>query len=151
MAQKRKGVCQNKKYYKAWKKIQLIHRELANIRQNHLHQTTTSIVKTKPCKIVIEDLNVKGMMKNKYLSDSIRKQCFSEFKKQLEYKTKLRGIELVIADKFYPSSKTCGNCGNIKKDLKLKDRIYKCEYGFIQLRSCPVFSVTTVAFKPLYI
>ncbi len=111
------------------KKIRLLHRKLANIRKNYMHQTTTSIVKTKPCKIVIEDLNVKGMMKNKHLSDSVRKQCFYEFRRQIEYKSKFRGIELVVADRFYPSSKTCSKCGRIKKDLKLSDRIYHCECG----------------------
>ena len=112
------------------KQIQLLHRRLANIRKNYLHQTTTSIVKTKPCKIVIEDLNVKGMMKNRHLSASIGKQCFHEFRRQIAYKAKFRGIELVIADRFYPSSKMCSLCGNIKKDLKLKDRIYNCKCGF---------------------
>ena len=110
-------------------KIKRIHRRLSNIRNNHLHQTTTSIVKTKPYRVVIEDLNVKGMMKNKNLSDEIRKQCFYEFKRQLEYKCKVRGIELVIADRFYPSSKTCSQCGKIKNDLRLKDRVYRCECG----------------------
>ena len=111
------------------KQIQQIHRILANIRNNYLHQTTTSIVKTKPYRVVIEDLNVKGMMKNKHLSDAIRKQGFYEFKRQLEYKCKFRGIELVVVDRFYPSSKTCSQCGEIKKDLKLKDRVYKCSCG----------------------
>ena len=111
------------------KQIKYVHRRLANIRNNYLHQTTISIVKTKPYRVVIEDLNVKGMMKNKHLSDAIRKQCFYEFKRQLEYKCKFRGIELVIADRFYPSSKTCSQCGEIKTDLKLKDRIYKCSCG----------------------
>lgn len=111
------------------KKIQLIHRRLANIRNNYLHKTTTSIVKTKPYRVVIEDLNVKGMLKNKHLSDAIRKQGFYEFKRQLEYKCKFRGIELVIADRFYPSSKTCSQCGGIKKDLKLKERVYNCICG----------------------
>ncbi len=111
------------------KQVQQVHRRLANIRNNYLHQTTTSIVKTKPYRVVIEDLNVKGMMKNKHLSDAIRKQGFYEFKRQLEYKCKFRGIELVIADRFYPSSKTCSQCGEIKKDLKLKDRVYKCGCG----------------------
>lgn len=106
----------------------LIHRKLANIRNNYLHQATTSIVKTKPYRIVIEDLNVSGMMKNRYLSGSIRKQCFHKFRQYLTYKTELYGIELVIADRFYPSSKTCSECGSIKKDLKLKDRIYKCPH-----------------------
>ena len=110
-------------------KIKRIHRRLANIRNNHLHQTTTSIVKTKPYRVVIEDLNVKGMMKNKNLSDAVRKQCFYEFKRQLEYKCKFRGIEIIIADRFYPSSKTCSKCGKIKNDLRLKDRVYRCDCG----------------------
>lgn len=113
------------------KQIQQVHRRLANIRNNYLHQTTASIVKTKPYRVVIEDLNVKGMMKNKHLSDSVRKQGFYEFKRQLEYKCKFRGIELILADRFYPSSKTCSQCGEVKKDLKLKDRVYKCSCGLI--------------------
>lgn len=113
------------------KQIQQVHRRLANIRNNYLHQTTASIVKTKPYRVVIEDLNVKGMMKNKHLSDSVRKQGFYEFKRQLEYKCKFRGIELIVADRFYPSSKTCSQCGEVKKDLKLKDRVYKCSCGLI--------------------
>ena len=126
---------QGKKYIKTKNiirletKIKRIHRRLSNIRNNHLHQTTTSIVKTKPYRVVIEDLNVKGMMKNKNLSDAIRKQGFYEFRRQLEYKCKFRGIELVVADRFYPSSKTCSQCGKIKNDLKLKDRIYRCDCG----------------------
>jgi putative transposase len=127
---KGKEFVKTKNIIKLEKQIQLIHRRLANIRNNYIHQTTTSIVKTKPCKIVIEDLNVKGMMKNKHLSDSIRKQSFYEFRRQLEYKSKFRGIELIVADRFYPSSKTCSCCGNIKTDLKLKDRVYNCECGF---------------------
>ena len=76
---------------------------------------------------MLEDLNVKGMLKNKHLSKSIQQQCFFEFKTILEYKCKLNNIELRIVDRFYPSSKTCSQCGNIKKDLKLKDRIYHCD------------------------
>ena len=79
-----------------------------------------------PQKVVIEDLNVSGMMKNKYLSRAIEQQGFYEIKRQLEYKTKFNGIELVIADRFYPSSKTCSSCGSYKGDLKLKDRKYMC-------------------------
>ena len=126
---------QGKKYVKTKNiiriegRIKRIHRRLSNIRNNHLHQTTTSIVKTKQYRVVIEDLNVKGMMKNKNLSDAIRKQGFYEFRRQLEYKCKFRGIELVVADRFYPSSKTCSQCGKIKNDLKLKDRIYRCDCG----------------------
>lgn len=109
------------------KQIQLTHRRLTNIRNNYLHQTTTSIVKTKPYRIVIEDLNVKGMMKNRHLSDAIGKQGFYEFRRQLKYKCKFKGIKLVVVDRYYPSSKKCSNCGNIKKDLKLSDRVYKCD------------------------
>ena len=106
----------------------LIHRKLRNIRDNYIHQVTTSIVKTKPYRIVIEDLNVSGMMKNKHLSDSVRKQCFNKFRQYITYKAELNGIGLVIADRFYPSSKTCSQCGAIKKDLKLKNRVYRCPH-----------------------
>lgn len=126
---KGKEFVKTKNIIKLEKQIQQVHRRLANIRNNYLHQTTASIVKTKPYRVVIEDLNVKGMMKNKHLSDSIRKQGFYEFKRQLEYKCKFRGIELVVADRFYPSSKTCSQCGEINKDLKLKDRVYNCSCG----------------------
>ena len=125
------GSCQfikTKNIEKLEETTKLIHRKLANIRNNHLHQVTTSIVKTKPYRIVIEDLNISGMMKNKHLSDSVRKQCFNKFRQYITYKAELYGIELVIADRFYPSSKTCSICGSIKYDLKLKDRIYKCSH-----------------------
>ena len=126
---KGKEYVKTKNIIKLEKQIQQVYRILANIRSNYLHKTTTSIVKTKPYRVVIEDLNVKGMMKNKHLSDAIRKQGFHEFKRQLQYKCKFRGIELVVADRFYPSSKTCSQCGEIKKDLKLKDRVYKFSCG----------------------
>ena len=108
------------------KQIRLIHRRLSNIRNNHLHQATTKIVKTKPSRVVVEDLNVKGMMKNKHLSKAIGEQSFNKFLTILKYKCKWRDIEFVKADRFFPSSKMCSCCGTIKKDLKLKDRIYKC-------------------------
>lgn len=126
---KGKEYVKTKNVIKLEKKIQYVHRRLANIRNNYLHQTTTSIVKTKPYRVVIEDLAVSNMMKNKHLSDAIRKQGFYEFKRQLEYKCKFIGIELVVADRFYPSSKVCSRCGQIKKDLKLKDRVYNCSCG----------------------
>ena len=126
---KGKEYIKTKNIIKLEKQIQQIYRRLANIRNNYLHQTTISIVKTKPYRIVIEDLNIKGMMKNKHLSKAISKQGFYEFKRQLEYKCKFRGIELVVADRFYPSSKTCSQCGKIKDDLKLKDRVYNCNCG----------------------
>lgn len=108
------------------REIKLIQRRLSNIRLNHIHQTTTAIVKTKPSRIVVEDLNVRGLLKNKYLSKAIQEQCFHKFISILEYKSKFNGIEFVKADRFYPSSKTCSCCGNIKKDLKLKDRVFVC-------------------------
>ena len=107
--------------------IKLLHRKLANIRNNYLHQATTEIVKTKPSRIVMETLNVKGMMKNKHLAESIQKQKFYEFKRQITYKCQKYGISLVEVPMFYPSSKTCSCCGNVKHDLKLSDRVYRCE------------------------
>lgn len=115
-----------KNIQKQKKKIKLIYRTLRNIRENNLHQVTTGIVKTKPSRIVIEDLNVSGMMKNKHLSEAIQEQKFYRFREMLEYKSELYGITLDFADKWYPSSKTCSCCGNIKSDLKLKDRVYRC-------------------------
>ncbi len=107
-------------------KIQLLHKRLTDIRTNYLHQTTAEIVKTKPFQIVMEDLNVKGMMKNKHLAEVIAKQKFYEFKRQIKYKAEMFGIKVVEVDRWYASSKTCSHCGHIKKDLKLSDRIYVC-------------------------
>ena len=111
--------------------IRQLHKRLTNIRTNHLHQATAEIVKTKPSRIVMETLNIKGMMKNKHLSKAIAQQKLYEFKRQIQYKCQRYGIEFVEADMWYPSSKTCSCCGVIKSDLKLKDRIFKCECGFI--------------------
>lgn len=108
--------------------LKLNHR-LTNIRQNYLHQTTSEIVKRKPSFICIEDLNVKGMMKNRHLSKAVQQQSFYEFRRQIEYKAMWNNIPVIVADRFFPSSKLCSCCGNIKKDLKLSDRIYKCECG----------------------
>ena len=108
-------------------KIRLLHKRLTDIRNNYIHQTTTEIVKAKPSQIVMETLNVKGMMKNRHLSKAIAQQKFYEFKRQIEYKSRLYGIKFVEADTFYPSSKKCSCCGNIKKNLRLSDRIYRCE------------------------
>ncbi|MCZ2396133.1 MAG: transposase [Chitinophagales bacterium] len=109
------------------KQIRLIHRRLSNIRNNHLHQATTKIVKTKPSKVVMETLNIKGMMKNRHLSKAIAQQGLYEFKRQLDYKCQLYGIEFVEADKWYPSSKTCSECGHVKTRLSLSERTYICE------------------------
>ena len=109
------------------KQIKKIYEKLANIRNNHLHQATSKIIKLLPCKVVMEDLNVVGMMKNRHLSKAIGEQCFGEFIRQMKYKCEFHEIEFIQADRFYPSSKTCSCCTNIKKDLKLKDRVYKCD------------------------
>ncbi|PEJ52388.1 transposase [Bacillus sp. AFS002410] len=111
------------------KKIQHLHRRLTNIRLNHLHQSTSEIVKTKPYRIVMETLNIKGMMKNKHLSKAFAKQCLCKFKRQVQYKCEKYGIEFVEADRWFPSSKTCSSCGLKKNDLKLSDRIYRCKCG----------------------
>ncbi|MDS0526490.1 transposase [Clostridium sp. SHJSY1] len=111
--------------------IKLLHRRLSNIRSNHSHQATNKIVKSKPSRVVMETLNIKGMMKNKHLSKAIAKQGLYEFKRQMQYKCEFNNIEFVEADKWYPSSKLCSCCGAIKKDLKLSDRVYKCECGNI--------------------
>lgn len=108
-------------------RIKKLHRKLKNIRQDYIHKSTTSIVKTKPCRVVMEDLNVRGMMKNKHLSKAIQQQNLYEFIRQMKYKCEWLGIEFVQVDRFYPSSKTCSCCGNIKKDLKLSDRTYICQ------------------------
>ena len=109
------------------KQIRLIHRRLSNIRNNHLHQATNKIVKTKPSRVVMETLNIKGMMKNKHLSKAIAEQCLYDFKVKLKYKCEFNGIEFVEADKWYPSSKTCSECGHIKSRLSLSERTYICE------------------------
>ena len=113
------------------KRLKLIDRKLTNIRDNHIHQATNKIVKMLPYRVVIEDLNIQGMMKNKYLSKAIQEQKLYEFRRQLTYKTEFMGIELVIADRWFPSSKTCSSCDTIKKDLKLSDRTFKCECGLV--------------------
>lgn len=111
-------------------KIKKLHSKLKNIRLNHIHQATSKMVKTKPSRIVMETLNVKGMMKNKHLSKAIAEQGFNTFINQMKNKCEKYGIEFIQVPTFYPSSKTCSHCGSIKKDLKLSDRIYKCECGF---------------------
>ena len=121
--------CKTSNIIKSEKELLKLNHRLTNIRQNYLHQTTTEIVKTKPSYIVLEDLNVKGMMKNKHLSKAVQQQCFGEFRRQIEYKSAWNNIPVIIADRFFPSSKLCSCCGNIKKDLKLSDRVYRCECG----------------------
>lgn len=126
---KGKGFVKTKNIAKLEKQIRLLHRKLANIRSNHIHQATNKIVKAKPSRVVMEDLNIKGMMKNRHLAKAIQQQCLYDFKIKMKYKCELYGIEFVEADKWFPSSKTCSCCGSIKNDLKLKDRIYQCSCG----------------------
>ena len=110
-------------------KLQKLHQRLANIRTDYINKIVSSIIKQKPSYITIEDLNVKGMMKNKHLSKAIASQKFFEFKNKLVFKCKQNDVELRVVDRFYPSSKTCSNCGKVNKDLKLSDRIYRCNCG----------------------
>ena len=112
-------------------KVQKLHHRLDNIRTDYINKTIAEIVKTKPSYITIEDLNVKGMMKNRCLSKAVASQKFYEFRKRLKAKCDEEGIELRVADRFYPSSKTCHHCGSIRKNLKLSDRIYRCECGYV--------------------
>ena len=112
-------------------KVQKLHHKMDNIRTDYINKTIAEIVKTKPSYITIEDLNVKGMMKNRCLSKAVASQKFYEFRKRLKAKCDEKGIELRVADRFYPSSKTCHHCGSIKKNLKLSDRIYRCECGYV--------------------
>ena len=129
----KKGVsyCKTSNIIKREKELLKLVKRLTNIRKDYLHQTTSEIVKRKPSFICIEDLNVSGMMKNRHLSKAVQQQGFYEFRKQIEYKSKWSNIPVIIADRFFPSSKLCSHCGNIKKDLKLSDRIYKCKCGNI--------------------
>lgn len=121
--------CKTRNIIKSEKKLLKITHRLTNIRHNNMHQTTSEIIKREPSFICMEDLNVKGMMKNRHLSKAVQQQCFYEFRRQIEYKATWNHIPVVIADRFFPSSKLCSCCGTIKKDLKLSDRIYKCECG----------------------
>lgn len=113
------------------RKVQKLHHKIDNIRTDYINKTIAEIVKTKPSYITIEDLNVKGMMKNRCLSKAVASQKFYEFRTRLKAKCDENGIELRVADRFYPSSKTCHHCGSVKKNLKLSDRIYRCECGYV--------------------
>ena len=132
----REGVscCKTSNIIKREKELLKLNHRLTNMRQNYLHQITSEIIKREPSFICMEDLNVKGMMKNKHLSKAVQQQCFGEFRRQIEYKSAWNNISAVIADRFFPSSKLCSCCGNIKKDLKLSDRIYKCGCGNVMDR-----------------
>ena len=112
-------------------KLRKLYAKISNIRENYIHQTTHKLIELLPKKVIMEDLNVRGMMRNKHLSKAIQEQCFYEFIRQMKYKCEWNGIEFIQVDRFYPSSKTCHNCGHIKQNLKLEDRTYTCiECGY---------------------
>ena len=115
-------------------KVQKLHHKIDDIRTDYINKTIAEMVKTKPSYITIEDLNVSGMMKNKHLSKAVASQKFYEFRTKLQAKCKENGIELRVVDRWYPSSKTCHCCGAIRKDLKLSDRIFECDCGYIEDR-----------------
>ena len=131
----KKGESTQKNFVKQKLKVQRLYQRLNNIRADYLNKTIHSIVKTKPSFIVIEDLNVTNMMKNRHLSKAVAQQKFFKFKTKLISKCKENNIELRVVDRWYPSSKLCHNCGHIKKDLKLSDRTYVCsECGYVEDR-----------------
>ena len=114
--------------------VQKLHHKIDDIRTDYINKTIAEIVKTKPSYITIEDLNVSGMMKNRHLSKAVASQKFYEFRTKLQAKCKESGIELRVVDRWYPSSKTCHCCGTIKRNLKLSDRIFQCDCGYIEDR-----------------
>lgn len=115
-------------------KVQKLHHRLDNIRTDYVNKTIAEIVKTKPSYVTIEDLNIRGMMKNRHLSKAVASQKFYEFRTKLQFKCREAGIELRVADRWYPSSKKCHCCGAIRKDLKLSDRIFRCGCGYVEDR-----------------
>ena len=107
--------------------LRKLFRKKSNIHKNYIHQITHKITSLLPCRIVVESLNVTGMLQNKHISEHLQEQCFYLFKEQIEYKSAWNNIEFIQADRFFPSSKTCSRCGAIKENLKLSDRIYICD------------------------
>jgi len=128
-----KKFVKTKNILKEEKSIRLLHRKIANINNNHRHQVTSEIVKTKVSKLMIEDLNISGMMKNRHLARAIQEQGLYDFFLKLQYKAELFGIKVEKVPRFFPSSKTCSCCGNIKRDLKLSDRTYICDRCGLEL------------------
>ena len=118
--------CKTKNIIKVEKQLLKTNRRLTNIRQNYIHKTTSEIIRREPSFICMENLNIRGMLKNHKLARSIQNQCFNEFRRQIEYKSIWNNIRFIVADKWFPSSKLCSECGGINKSLTLKDRIYKC-------------------------
>lgn len=149
--QNKKGVATRQNIQKQKLKVQKLHQRLDNIRTDYVNKIVSELVKAKPMWITIEDLNVSGMMKNRHLSKAIAQQGFFEFRTKLLAKCNEYGIGLRIADRFYPSSKICHNCGCVKSDLRLSDRTYRCcECGYtedrdynasLNLRDCQTYNI----------
>lgn len=131
---KKGGPTQRTNIQKQKLKVQKLHHKIDNIRTDYINKTIAEIVKTKPSYITIENLNVSGMMKNRHLSKAVAAQKFYEFRTKLKAKCDENGIELRVVDRWYPSSKICHCCGAVKKDLKLSDRIYRCDCGYVEDR-----------------
>ena len=123
LSRKKKG---SKNYLKEKYKVQNIYSRMKRKRHEYINQTVRKIVNMRPKVIVLEDLNIRGMMKNRHLARAIAEQNLYLLRKLIEYRAAEAGIKIKLADRFYPSSKTCSNCGHVKKDLKLSERIYKC-------------------------
>ena len=129
-SKKEKGKATRQNIQKQVVKVQKLHQRMDNIRTDYINKTVNDLAKTKPNYITIEDLNVSGMMKNRHLAKAVAQQKFYEFRVKLGHKCRQKGIELRVVDRFYPSSKLCHECGNIKSDLKLSDRVYTCGCGY---------------------
>ena len=111
-------------------KVQRVYKRLNDIRTDYINKCVSEIAKTKPEFVTLEDLNVKGMMKNRHLAKAVSEMSFYTFRKKLTAKARLQGFELRVAGRFFPSSKMCHKCGALRTDLKLSDRWYKCECGY---------------------
>lgn len=147
---KKKGESTQKNIQKQKRKVQRMHHRLDNIRTDYINKSIAEIVKTKPSYIAIEDLNISGMMKNRHLSKAISQQKLYEFRSKLTNKCHQNSIELRLVDRWFPSSKICNCCGNVKKDLKLSDRTYICACGYVadrdynaslNLRDCKEYKI----------
>ena len=126
----KKGEATRQNIQKNLLEVQKLHQRISNIRSNYINQCVADVVKTKPQFVTIEDLNIKGMMKNRHLSKAVAEQNFYTFREKLTAKCNQLGIEVRVAGRFFPSSKMCHKCGAIKSDLRLKDRWYRCDCGY---------------------
>lgn len=126
----RKGQHQSNSYLKAKRRFEKLHFRLTNIRKEYMRQVISEIIARKPSAVIIEDLNVSGMMKNRHLSKAVHECGFYQFRLWLEHQCRKHGINFIAADRFFPSSKLCSSCGSLKKDLSLSDRVYHCSCGY---------------------